>query len=214
MNTGIDDGTQARAGWTMHEITTDDRLAMILATAQERLADAHLVHALDFIQRTSDGIEAPRALEIYCRLHHLDDREGRALKNRVLLSFGRPSTDEDGRHTFEAVGGDVEWDVTASLAYRLRRRLGGRRNHRLRRWVELHAGYVEGRLLRVHAESVERLLEVTGTSNDAIADTIARYAQAMRLRDGLREAIHIAVCERLYPDVPTLRRPELRLQVV
>lgn len=194
----------------MNQITTDDRLAMLLASAKERLADAHLVHALDFIQRTSEEIEAPRALEIYTRLHHLGDGESRILKNRVVLSFGRPA-EPSSSHTFEAVGGDVEWDVTASLAYRLRRRLGGRRNHRLRRWVELHAGFVEGRLLRVHADSVERLLEITGTSTSAVADAVDTYTRALRIRDSLAEAIQILVCEQLYPDVTQVRRPRLRV---
>jgi hypothetical protein len=190
------------------------RLAVLLASARERLADAHLVHSLDFIQRTSGEVEAPRALEIYCRLHRLDEQDTRALKNRVLASFGQGTAAESiSPHTFVAVGGDVEWDVTASLFYRLRRRLGGRRNARLRRWVELHTGYVEGKLLRVHVDNVERLLEVTGTSDGAIADTIHIYMRSLRLRDSLFEALDIAVCERLYPDIThTSRKVTLRVQ--
>ena len=188
-------------------------LAVLLAGAHERLLDAHLVHALDFIQRTSGEIEAPRALTVYCRVHHLDEQDARQLKNRVLASFGRsPEEDDAAPHTFVAVGGDVEWDVTASLLYRLRRRLGGRRNYRLRRWVELHTGYIEGRLLRVHVENVERLVEVTGTSDGALIDTIGTYMRALRLRESLLEAIHIALCERLYPDVSHVaRRTGLRV---
>lgn len=187
-------------------------ISVVLAGARERLMDAYLVHALDFIQRTSGEIEAPRALEVYCRLHHLDDSDMRQIKNRVLASFGRaPEEAKPAPHTFVAVGGDVEWDVTASLFYRLRRRLRGRRNYRLRRWVELHTGYVEGRLLRVHVDNVERLLEITGTGDGAIIDSIRTYAQALRLRDSLLEAIQIAVCERLYPDVTSTRRGGLRL---
>jgi hypothetical protein len=190
------------------------RLAVLLASARERLADAHLVHSLDFIQRTSGEIEAPRALEVYCRLHRMDEQDTRVLKNRVLASFGQGTTaDSISPHTFVAVGGDVEWDVTASLVYRLRRRLGGRRNPRLRRWVELHTGHVEGRLLRVHVENVQRLLEVTGTSDGAIADTIHIYMRSLRMRDSLFEAIDIAVCERLYPDVTqTSKKAKLRVQ--
>lgn len=177
------------------------RLAILLAGARERLMDAHLVHALDFIQRTAGDIEAPRALEVYGRLHHLEEHDARQLKNRVLASFGRTSDAEPtGPHTFIAVGGDVEWDVTASLFYRLRRRLGGRRNHRLRRWVELHTGWVEARLLRVHVENVERLVEVTGTRDGALLDTLRTYLHELRLRDSLLEAIHIALCDRLYAD--------------
>jgi hypothetical protein len=189
------------------------RLAVLLASARERLADAHLVHSLDFIQRTSGEIEAPRALEVYCRLHRMDEQDTRVLKNRVLASFGQGSTaDSISPHTFVTVGGDVEWDVTASLFYRLRRRFGGRRNPRLRRWVELHTGHVEGRLLRVHVENVQRLLEVTGTSDGAIADTIHVYMRSLRLRESLFEAIDIAVCERLYPDVTQSKKAALRVQ--
>lgn len=192
--------------------TASGGISVALAGARERLMDAYLVHALDFIQRTSGEIEAPRALEVYCRLHHLDDADVRQLKNRVLVSFGRaPEEEKPAPHTFVAVGGDVEWDVTASLFYRLRRRLRGRRNYRLRRWVELHTGYVEGRLLRVHVDNVERLLEITGTGDGAIIDSIRAYAQALRLRESLLEAIQIAVCERLYPDVTATRKGGLRL---
>lgn len=187
-------------------------IVVLLAGARERLMDAYLVHGLDFIQRTSGEIEAPRALQVFCRLHHLDEMDARQLKNRVLASFGRSEEETPGPHTFVAVGGDVEWDVTASLYYRLRRRLGGRRNLRLRRWVELHSGYVESRLLRVHVDNVERLLAVTGTGDDELIDTIRLYARELRIRDSLIEAIHIAVCARLYPDtVPATRRGGLRV---
>lgn len=187
-------------------------VAVLLAGARERLMDAYLVHGLDFIHRTSADIEAPRALEVFCRLHHLDDLDARQLKNRVLASFGRSEEEPAGPHTFVAVGGDVEWDVTASLLYRLRRRLGGRRNLRLRRWVELHSGYVESRLLRVHADNVERLLAVTGTTEGELIDTIRLYVRELRIRNSLVEAIHIAVCERLYPDsTPATRRGGLRV---
>lgn len=193
--------------------TDSGRLAVLMAGARERLADAHLVHALDFIHRTSGDIEAPRALDVYCRLHRLDEADARTLKNRVLASFGGIEEDAaSSSHTFVAVGGDVEWDITASLFYRLRRRLGGRRNHRLRRWVELHTGFVEGRLLRVHVANVERLLEVTGTGDGAILDVIWTYARGLKVREPLVEAIHIAVCERLYPDVsPAARSGGLKI---
>lgn len=195
----------------MNETPLEDRLAMLLAGARERLAEAHLTYALDFIQRTADDIEAPRALDIFCRLHRLDEQDSRVLKNRVLVAFGRATGPEEVGATFEAVGGDVEWDVTASLVYRLRRRLGGRRNHTLRRWVELHTGYVEGRLVRVHADNVERMIDAEGPSAGAIADTVSRYARALRLRDSLLESIQIAACERLYPDYSTDQHPSLQL---
>ncbi len=193
----------------------DDRLATLLAGAEERLADAHLVHALDFIQRTSGEIDAPRALEVYSRLHYLEETDARVLKNRVLASFGRIEPDSDGHapHTFVAVGGDVEWDVTASVFYRLRRRLGGRRNPRLRHWVKLHTGWVEAMLLKVHVQNVERLLDVVGTSDDAIGETLALYMRALRVRDSLHEAIDIAVCEHLYPErVPKQAPMMLRVE--
>lgn len=189
----------------------DGRLIVLLAQARERLADAWLVHALDFIQRTSGDIEAPRALDVFCRLHHIDELDARNLKNRVLASFGRVTMEasEGMVPTFEAVGGELEWDVTASVFYRLRRRLGGRRNNRLRRWIELHTGWVEGRLLKVHAENVLRLLEVNGTSSGGVADTIHHYVRSLRIRESLLEAIRIAVCDMMFPDVTSGRRPML-----
>lgn len=198
----------------MSLLTTGDngRLDVLLAAARERLADAHLVHSLDFIQRVAADIEAPRALDIYCRLHHLDEHDTRTLKNRVLASFGETRSGSGSSPTFVSVNGDVEWDVTASMLFRLRRRLGGRRNHRLRRWIELHTAHVEGRLLRVHAENVERLLEETGTLDGAYSETIRLYTRALGIRDSLIEAISISALERLYPDTNVPRKVELKVQ--
>lgn len=188
------------------------RLDVLLAGARERLADAHLVHSLDFIHRVASDIEAPRALGIYCRLHHLDDHDSRTLKNRVLASFGQKEGEGGAAHTFMAVNGDVEWDVTASMFYRLRRRLGGRRNHRLRHWIELHTAHVESRLLRVHAQNVGRLLEETGMGRNSLSDTVRLYLRALAIRDSLAEAISIAALERLYPDTSVPRKVKLKVQ--
>src|SRR5690606_40239800 len=53
-----------------------------------------------------------------------------------------------------------EDDDALSVFRHLRRRLRGRHNHELRRWVELHAARTELALLDVHADGAARFIEI------------------------------------------------------
>jgi hypothetical protein len=173
----------------------------MLAVARERLSEAHYEHALDFIQRTSNALDAPRAFEIYARMHHLSEDDGRALKNRVIASFGlaRGEEGDNALATFVAINGDVEWDVTASVLYRLRKRLSGRKNLELRRWVTLHAGHVEARVMKLHVDNALQLVEAAGPDADT-DDVVRTYIQGVSARESLYEPILIGVLDRLYAD--------------
>lgn len=173
-----------------------------LAVARQRIADAHHTQVLAFIDFTAEELAAPQAMSIYARLHQLTEDECRALKNRVLATFGTGSDTPEtpAPATFVAINGDVEWDITASLFRRLRRRLGGRRNLRLRRRVELFSGRVDAALLEIHVDSVCRLLKSfeAGTS---VSEVARLYMEELDVRRPLYHAIYIATLHRLYGEM-------------
>jgi hypothetical protein len=175
-------------------------LSVVIAVARERILEAHVVHALDFIGKTEGELLPPRALAIYARLHHLGEEELRVVRNRVIASWAGGATDRaSGPATFIAINGDVDWDVTVSVLGRLRRRLGGRRNLRLRRWVELHAGHVEAELLALHTDHAVRVMDAMKPRPDTYGGVRA-YAEAVGVRPALVEALSIRVAARLYED--------------
>lgn len=168
------------------------------AMMRQRIAGIHLAGAVEVIERSAGAVEAPRALDIYGRLHHLEEDEFQALKNGVLAHYGRAAqgAGEEPPTTFVAITGDVEWDVTASLFHRVKKRLGGRRHLELRHWMELHTGRVEMRLLRLHIEGALRVAELL--PEGSVMDSVQRYVAGMHVRDGLGEAVYIGVLDRLY----------------
>ena len=171
-----------------------------IAVGRERLAEEHFKQAMAFIEFTQDDLAAPRALGIYARLHHLAEEDYRALKNRVLASFGSTVGEEPAPPTFVAINGDVEWDITASLFNRIRKRLGGRRNYRLRKRVELFSGRVECAILRVHIDSVCRLIKLYD-ENTSVADVLRVYMEELEVRAALYHSIYNSTLERLYCDL-------------
>lgn len=176
-------------------------LSVLLAVARERLLEAHYEHALDFIRRVANALDAPRAFEVYARMHHLSEDDARSLKNRVIASFGVAKGDvsDAAPATFVAINGDVEWDVTASVLYRLRKRLSGRKNPELRRWVALHAGHVEASVLRLHVDNARQIVTAAGADADA-SDLVKAYVQSVSARESLYEPIMIGVLDRMYAE--------------
>lgn len=172
-----------------------------LAVARERIAEAHLSSAMGFIEFTAEDLAPPRALSIYGRLQNLSEDEFRIVKNRVLASYGNQSGPEvPPPSTFVAVNGDVEWDVTASLFNRIRKRLAGRRNYRLRRRVELYSGHVEAIILRIHVDSVCRLVPMF-EQDMGISDIVRLYIEELDVRRTLYHAIYVAALEQLYGEM-------------
>jgi hypothetical protein len=172
-------------------------LNMLLAVGRKRLGDAHFTHAMELIEHGSASISPPRALDIYSRLHHLTEEEMRALKNRVLVAYAKRAGAEEQLATFVGINGDVDWDITATVFQRLRKRLKGRRNVELRRWVELHSGRTEAELLSIHAENVIRLYGSLGDLSP-VADAVRLYMETMAIRNTLHEALAIATADRLF----------------
>jgi hypothetical protein len=172
---------------------------IVLAMARQRLGDAHFQHALELIRRGQGEVAAPGAITIYARLHYLDEVDMQALRNRVLVYLGQVAN-TDVTHlpnTFVAIDGGVEWDITASLVKRIRKRLSGRRNHDFREFVELHNGFVEARLQRIHVDNLLSLREAM-EPDTKLADMTRLYMRELGLRDGLFDSLYHGLLERLY----------------
>lgn len=172
---------------------------MILAVARERMADTHLEGAITFIERTGPYMAPPRALAIYSRVHEFTEDEFRLVRNRVLATLATTSESEPGTVAFVGINGDVEWDVTASMLHRIRRRLGGRRNFELRRWVEMHTGHIRSEVLRIHVDAVCQLV-ANLEPNRPVSDAVREYTRSIGARRELQDAVYQAVLDRLYRD--------------
>jgi hypothetical protein len=172
---------------------------VILAMARQRLGDAHFQFVLELIRQGQGEVAAPHAVDIYARLHHLDESDLQTLRNRVLVYAGQVANTDVTQlpNTFVSIEGAVEWDITASLVKRIRKRLGGRRNHDFREFVELHGGYVEARLLRIHIDNVVGLREATDPES-RLADIVRLYIRHLGLRESIFEPLYNGFLERLY----------------
>jgi hypothetical protein len=173
-----------------------------LAVARQRLGDAHFHFVLEMIRRGQGEVAAPQVLVIYARLHYLSEIDLQALRNRVLVYLGQVAN-TDVTHlpnTFVAIDGDVEWDVTASMVERIRRRLNGRNNYAFRDWVEMHTGHVYSKLLRIHIDNLIPLYESAGGELKP-ADATRLYVRELNLRDGLYDPLYNGLLERIYDSI-------------
>jgi hypothetical protein len=177
-------------------------LNVALAVARQRLGDAHFQFALELIRRGQGEVAAPQALSIYSRLHDLAEIDHQALRNRVLIYLGQMANTDVTHlpHTFVAIDGGVEWDITASLVERIRKRLGGRKNHTFREWVELHSGHVESKLLRIHIENLAGLYDATDGSVK-LPEVTRLYMREIGLPDAIFEPLHAGLLERMYEQI-------------
>lgn len=170
-----------------------------LAMARVRLAETHFQQVMAFIEFTADELSTPRALDIYSRLHHLTETEYGTIKDRVLASFGEKGPDS-ARATSVSGDGALAWDVTASAFHRIRRRIGGRRNPRLRRRVELFSGRVEAALLDIHADCVCRMMKHVDRTT-SVAEVVLVYMEALGVHRTAYPTIYVTALARLYTEL-------------
>jgi len=178
-------------------------LKIAYAVAKQRVQDLHFHGVMELIDRARGEVAAPQALAIYARLHRLGEADAGLLKNRVMVHMGRAS-DADIHHlpnTFVAIDGAVEWDVNASLVDRIRKRVGGRRRHALREWVELHAGHIESQLLRLHVECLRNVRDAAGDGL-RLSDLARDYGREMGVPESLRDALYHGLTEQLFAELP------------
>jgi len=174
-------------------------VSVAMAVGRQRLLDAHFVFVLELIRKTQGQVPAPRALRIYSRMHGLSELDIQALRNRVLIHLSDASAVDVAHlpNTFVAIDGGVEWDITASLVQRIRRRLTGRKLHELRRWIDLHGGYVESELIKLHIENLVAIADTTGP-DAAHGELVRAYAAGMGVSDRIVDVLHAGLLAALY----------------
>lgn len=173
------------------------RLEVAAEVTRAKLLDVHFAHVLELIERArADNLPAGRALEIYARLHHLRDEDAEQLAKRVLAHVGGRAIRLAALGRGDEKLGDVfEDDGALSFFRQLRRRLRGRQNHELRRWVELHAARTELALLDVHVDGAVRFIELLKEER-SLSDAVRLYARVMQVRDSIVEALYLLALDR------------------
>ena len=174
-------------------------VSVAMAVARQRLHDAHFAFVLELIQKTQGQVPAPRALSIYARMHGLNELDIQALRNRVLIHLSDASAIDVAHlpNTFVAIDGAVEWDITASLVQRIRKRLTGRKLSGLRRWIDLHGGYVESELMKLHVENLVVVADTTGP-DVAHGEIVRAYATELGVSDRIVDVLHAGLLAALY----------------
>jgi hypothetical protein len=171
-----------------------------LSTVRESLLDLHATQAIELIEHTHEHVSAQRALEIYSHLHRVSGHEAIALRTRVLARLGR--TAKRGATRAPAPpDATPEWDSPWSWLMWLRRRLQGRQNLELRRWIELHSGRTEAKLLDMHVCGALRLLELLKPES-SYAEVVQLYADSMGVPASLSRAIYFLTLSRLAETEP------------
>jgi hypothetical protein len=142
-------------------VLQEQEVEIALASVRERVLEVHVARALELITQTRDQLPTWRGLAVYCQLHRLGSDELTVVRTRVLARLGqRVDARMGGAAGLADLAAAEEWDSPWSWLKKLRRRLQGRQNLALRRWLELHSGRTESELLSVHVGGAIRLVEL------------------------------------------------------
>jgi hypothetical protein len=161
------------------------KLEITLAVAGQRALDIHVRQALELVTHAHGRVGMRRALAIYGRIHGLPGEDERVLNTRVLAALGQA----------DLRPGDAEVPEGGPVA-RVLRRLRGRRDLQLRRWVEFHKGRTDRNLIDVHVDAIARIHE-SFPDESSVAEAVAWYAEAVRLSGSLRDSVYLAALARL-----------------
>jgi hypothetical protein len=191
---------------------TKDEVEIALATLRERVIELHATQAIELIEKASDHVSTERALAIYCHLHRVEGHESVALRTGVLARLGRQGRK---RPRSERVPADVaameEWDSPLSWLQWVRRRLQGRNNVELRRWIELHSGRTQAKLLELHVNGALRVVDVLKPEK-SYAEVVQLYAERMGVSPSLSRAIYFLTLSRIVePSGPAAERPSSQI---
>ena len=176
------------------------QIELAAALARERVLDTHVAHVLELLERGRGEVSPPRLIEIYLRLHPLPQDDSRIVTHRVLVALGHQTLSGDAERADENQPAQPEapWEDPLSLPGRLRKRLRGRTNKELRRWVELQTGRAEVALLDVHIENVLRFVEIL-KPEESYAGVVTRYVEMLRVSEPWSEVLYFFALARLSP---------------
>jgi hypothetical protein len=171
-----------------------------LATLRERVLELHATQALELIEHARDHVSTERALAIYMHLHRVEGHEAVGLRIGVLARLGRQKRKKGAAAPVPADGIIEEWDSPLSWLQWMRRRLQGRSNLELRRWIELHSGRTQAKLLELHVTGALRIIEVLKPEK-SYAEVVQFYAERMGVSPSLSRAIYFVTLNRIEPPV-------------
>jgi len=175
--------------------------AILAAVAREALLECHVRHAVELVELGRGRVAPERMLEIYGRLHHLDDELLADVRGRALATLG----DRAIRYAVLAPVPEhpaAQPEPRATTIWgRLRSHFSRRMHHGLRREVDRHTGRSEIELMEVHTEHALRYVRaLDGRFNTSHG--VRLYAEALGLRDTLRETLYLLVLSRLGDAAP------------
>ncbi len=176
-------------------------MAILAAVAREALLECHIKHAVELVELGRGRVSPDRMLEIYARLHFLEDELTEDIRGRTLAALG------DRAIRYAVLAPVTETPPAPVLPppqtvwARLRAHFKQRMHHGLRREVDRHTGRTEIDLMEVHTEHALRFTR-TLEHRLTVAQTIRVYAEAVDLRESLRETLYLLVLSRLGDAVP------------
>lgn len=173
-------------------------LELAAAVASEEIIAAHVAYVLELIELAGDRSPPQRVMEIYLRLHGLTDRLGVVVHNRVLAELGhreRLSPRPPEQDPPPAPPDPPEQEARGRFGF-LRGRFRGRVQTELRRWIELHTGRSEVRLLDIHVRNA--IVFVAALPPEVpTREAVALYGDRVGVRPEVGEMLYWLVLNRL-----------------
>ena len=165
------------------------QVALALAVAEDRLLDAHVDAALDFLAATDGALPFDHALEIFDRVMVVPDRIRGEVARRAMTELARNGGGSPS--VLAQDGGDDEVGILGSI----RRRLRGRRRNELRERIDQAAQDARGRLQGAYLAGATEVIETLQGSVSA-AEAVQLYLDALEIGPGWAEEVfHTAVGE-------------------
>lgn len=169
--------------------------AILAAVAREALLDCHVRHAVELVELGRGRVAPDRMLEIYARLHFLEDDLAADVRGRALATLGDRAIRYAVLSPVPEHAAPEPAPPAHSMLGRLRAHFSRRMHHGLRREVDRHTGRTEVDLMEVHTEHALRYTRaLDGHFNTSHA--VRLYAEALDLRDSLRETLYLLVLSR------------------
>ncbi|HEX6925545.1 MAG TPA: hypothetical protein VF167_08945 [Longimicrobiaceae bacterium] len=171
------------------------QLDLTTAVARKRLMEVHFQQAMELLEHVEGEMEPRRALDIYARLHKLTSMEAANLSQEVFVALGRRLLPRPIEVTEDADSKrEVRWEDPDSTLRHIRRRLRGRVNLELRKWVEFHTGRTETAIFWAHVENAHEFADLL-EHHRSIADAVALYAEQVGLSPSWKELVYFMVLD-------------------
>ncbi len=176
-------------------------MAILAAVAREALLECHVRHAVELVELGRGRVAPERVLEIYGRLHFLEEDARRDVRGRTLAALGERALRYAVLTPVTEAPASPPAPPPSTLWALLRAHLTRRMHHGLRWEVDRHTGRTEIDLMEVHAEHALRFARAL-ESRLTVAQSVRVYAEAIGLRESLRETLDLLVLSRLGDAAP------------